>query len=283
MNFAQEQLLKAKQNQYALGAFNFVNMEMLKAIVASAQENNSPVMIQASCGAIDYAGIDYIMALSQTAKKSAPNIPLILHLDHGDYEHTQLAIKAGFDSVMFDGSMLPDEENFRLTKELTDLAHAQNIQVEAEIGRVGGTEEHISVSEEEARYTQPAEAVKFVAETGVDSLAIAIGTAHGIYKGKPVLKFDLIKEIATALPHTALVMHGSSGVPLEDCQKAITAGISKINIDTDMRLAFTNRIRQTLAENPDLIDLRKYLKPATQAVQAVVSEKIIAFGSAGKI
>ena len=278
MSEAQKLLLQAKQNKFALGAFNFVNMEMLQAIAAAAQNQNSPVMIQASCGAIDYAGIDYIMALAKTAQTNS-SVPLILHLDHGDYDHTLLAIEAGFDSVMFDGSMLSDEENYRLTKEITDLAHAKNIQVEAEIGRVGGVEEHISVSEEEARYTQPEEAVDFVAQTGIDSLAIAIGTAHGVYKGQPVLRFDLIEKINTALPHTALVMHGSSGVSLEDCQKAIAAGISKINIDTDLRIAFTDNIRETLTQNPDLIDLRKYLKPGAKAAQAIVEEKIMAFGS----
>ncbi|MDR0462927.1 MAG: class II fructose-bisphosphate aldolase family protein [Pseudomonadales bacterium] len=266
----------AKSNGVGLGGFNFVNMEALQAIVAAANETDSPVMVQASMGAIKYAGLNYIVDMVATAKKTS-DVEIILHLDHGDYDNARACIEAGFDGVMFDGSALPDEENVAKTAEIVEFAHSKGVFVEAEIGRIGGTEEHVSVSEEEARYTQADEAAKFIEMTGADILAIAIGTAHGVYHGVPKLRFDLIEEIAATLPNTPLVMHGSSGVPAQDVQQAIRSGITKINIDTDLRQAFTTSIRNTLNENPQEIDLRKYLSPGKKAVKDVVVEKIKTF------
>ncbi|MCL2110119.1 ketose-bisphosphate aldolase [Microgenomates group bacterium] len=275
-------LQKAKQSQFALGAFNCNNMEIMQAIASAAAQTRAPLIIQASKGAIAYAGLDYIIALSQTAQKNT-GLPIFLHLDHGDYDTALTCINSGgFASVMFDGSGLPLEENIRLTQEVVNLAHQHGVFVEAEIGRVGGVEEDLSVSAKEATYTQPSEALDFVEQTNCDSLAIAIGTAHGVYTGEPVLRFDLITQISQLLPSTPLVMHGSSGVSAPDIQKAIQSGISKINIDTDIRQAFVQQLSDVIAAHPQEIDPRKILGTAREAATTVIVEKITTFGSAGQ-
>ena len=267
-----------KKNQVGIGAFNFVNLEMAQAIIKAADATERPVILQASMGAIDYAGLSNIVALGRAAK-DASDVPLILHLDHGNFDYASVCIEAGFDSVMFDGSALPLEENIEKTKQIIKLARKrkQKVTVEAEIGRIGGVEEHLNVSEKEAQYTTAEEAADFVKKTKCDSLAIAVGTAHGVYQGEPKIQFELIEQIAAAVPKTPLVLHGSSGVSLADLQKTIEAGITKINIDTDLRLAFTEALRRALEEKPQEFDLRKYLKPAREAAQKIVEEKIRAF------
>jgi fructose-bisphosphate aldolase class II len=275
---ALEVLQSFKKHQVGIGAFNFVNLEVAKAIVEAAEKCDRPVILQASMGAINYAGLSNIVALGKAAKETC-SVPVILHLDHGNFDYACVCIEAGFDSVMFDGSELPVEENIAKTRQIVKLAHKRKyrVTVEAEIGKISGVEEERSVSDEEASHTTPEEALHFVKKTGCDSLAIAVGTAHGVYQGTPNINYELIEQIAAAVPKTPLVLHGSSGVPLADLQKTIEAGITKINIDTDVKLAFTTGLRQTLEKNPKEYDLRKYLKPASEAAQQVIEEKIRAF------
>ncbi len=278
-----ELLQKARREHYALGAFNINNMETLQGIAAAAAANNSPVIIQVSQGAIAYAGIDYLLALVKTASDQHPHLPMVLHLDHGtDFNIINDCLEKGFTSVMFDGSALPLAENIKTTRKVVNLAHQKNASVEAEIGRVGGVEEHINVSHEEAVYTNPEEAASFVEQTNCDSLAVAIGTAHGQYQGEVKLNFSVLAKIQN-LVSIPIVLHGSSGVPTNLLQEAIALGVSKINIDTDLRLAFVQTIYQTLQEKPTEIDPRKILGPAREAVQKVVTEKINIFGSANQI
>lgn len=274
-------LEKAEQGNYAVGAFNCNNMEIVQAIIEAAEEEQAPVIIQASQGAIKYAGLDYIVALVETAAKNA-TVPVALHLDHGtSFEQVVQCIGRGFSSVMIDGSKLPLEENIALTNKILDMARPLNISVEAELGKIGGTEDDVTVSEREASFTNPSEAKRFVDETGIKSLAIAIGTAHGQYKGTPKLDFDRLAEIKK-LVNIPIVLHGSSGVPDEDIQKAISLGVRKVNIDTNLREAFSDGVRAALAENPNEIDPRKILKPAKAAMKERVKEKIRVFGSNGK-
>ncbi|GAV25261.1 fructose-bisphosphate aldolase [Carboxydothermus islandicus] len=276
-----ELLTKAYREGYAVGAFNCNNMEIVQAIVAAAEAENSPVIIQASQGAIKYAGIDYIAALSHQAAKNA-KVPVALHLDHGtSLEQVMACIRHGFTSVMIDGSKYPFDENVAITKKVVELAHAVGVSVEAELGKIGGTEDDISVDEREAFFTDPEEAREFVARTGVDSLAVAIGTAHGRYKGVPKLDFERLAKIRE-LVHIPLVLHGSSGVPDEDIKKAISLGVAKVNIDTNIREAFVGKMREVLEKNPDEIDPRKILGPAREAAIEIIREKIRVFGSSNK-
>jgi len=276
-----ELLDHANKHGYAVGAFNINNMEIFQAIIEAAEETNSPVILQASQGGIKYAGIEYIAALGKVAAQKA-KVPVALHLDHGtDFDQVMLCIRYGFTSVMIDGSKHPLKENIELTKKVVEVAHAVGVSVEAELGKIGGTEDDITVDELEATFTDPDEAKLFVEETGVDSLAVAVGTAHGVYKGEPKLDFDRIKTIKE-LVGIPLVLHGSSGVPADSIKKAIEAGINKINIDTDLRVAFTKAMKDFLRENPDNIDPRKILTPARKAMKEVIKEKIILFGSSGK-
>lgn len=256
-------------------------MEIIQAIIDAAEESNSPVIIQASQGGIKYAGIDYIANLGKLAGRNS-KVPVALHLDHGtDFDQVMLCIRHGFTSVMIDGSRFPLEENIAYTKKVVDIAHAVGVTVEAELGKIGGTEDHITVSEKDATFTDPLEAKRFVEETGVDYLAIAVGTAHGVYKGEPKLDYDRIKAIKEVVD-IPLVLHGSSGVPEESLKKAISLGISKINIDTDIRAAFANAVKEFVVNNPDEIDPRKILGPATKAMKEVIKEKMQIFGSAGR-
>lgn len=271
----------ADQNRYAVGAFNINNMEIIQAIVGAAQELNSPVILQASQGAIKYAGIEYITALGKLAGEKY-NVPIALHLDHGtDFEEIMKCIRFGFTSVMIDASKHPLEENIRITKEIVRIAHSVGVSVEAELGKIGGTEDQIVVSEAEATYTDPKEAKIFVEETGIDSLAIAVGTAHGIYKGVPKIDFDRIKEI-DSMVDVPLVLHGSSGVDYDSLRKAVQLGICKINIDTDIRASFAKSVKDTVSSKPNEIDPRKILGPARDLMKEVVKEKMLVFGSQDK-
>lgn len=276
-----ELLLDAQKNKYAVGAFNINNMEVVQAIIRAAEELNSPVILQASQGGLKYAGVEYIAALGKLAGRNT-KVPVALHLDHGtDFDQVMQCIRHGFTSVMIDGSRFPLEENIAFTKRVVDIAHAVGVTVEAELGKIGGTEDHITVSEKDATFTDPQEAKRFVEETGVDYLAIAVGTAHGVYKGEPKLDFDRIKEIRDIID-IPLVLHGSSGVPRESLERAISLGISKINIDTDIRLGFSNAVKDFIVNNPDEIDPRKILAPGTKAMTEIIKEKIDIFGSANK-
>ena len=302
-----EMFEKSMKEGFAIGAFNVNNMEIIQAIVDAAAENNSPVILQASSSAIKYARINYLMKMIEAAVEEHPNVPIAIHLDHGpDFETCKKCVDAGFTSVMFDGSKYDFEENIRLTKEVVDYAHAHGVVVEAELGKLAGIEDDVNVSDADAKYTDPAQAEEFVRRTGVDSLAIAIGTSHGAYKfkGEAKLRFDILKEIKERIPNTPIVLHGAStvipelvdtcnqfggnipgakGVPDEILHEASVSGVSKINVDTDLRLALTAGIRKVFAEDPSAFDPRKYLTPARELVKETVSHKIKnVFGSANK-
>lgn len=271
----------AAKGGYAIGAFNLNNMEILQAIIAAAEEERSPVILQASQGGIKYADIDYIVAMARVAAEKA-TVPVALNLDHGtSFEQAMQCIRKGFSAVMVDGSKLPLAENIALVRKVTDVAHAVGVSVEAELGRIGGTEDDIVVSEREAMMTDPDEAAQFVAEAKPDLLAVAIGTAHGVYKGEPELDFDRLAAIEKKVD-IPLVLHGASGVPDEAIKKARTMGICKINIDTELRIAFSTTVRNFLAENEKEIDPRKILGPAREAMKEVVREKMRLFGSSGR-
>ncbi|WP_026486859.1 class II fructose-1,6-bisphosphate aldolase [Caldanaerobius polysaccharolyticus] len=276
-----EILQKANEGGYAVGAFNTSNLEITQAIIQAAEEEKAPVIIQVSMSAIKYAGIENIAAIVTTAAKNA-RVPVALHLDHGtDFDVVMQCLRHGWTSVMFDGSKYPFEENVAITRNIVNIAHPMGVSVEAELGKIGGTEDHITVDEREATMTDPDEAVRFVEQTGVDYLAIAIGTAHGVYKGEPKLDFDRLKKIKSLL-NMPIVLHGASGVPEESIVKAVELGVNKINIDTDLRQAFNSSLRRYLNENPDQYDPRKILAVPREAMKNVVAQKIRMFGSAGK-
>lgn len=271
----------ADEGGWAVGAFNCNNMEIVQAIIRAAEEEHSPVIIQASQGAIKYAGLGFIAALVMQAVKET-RVPVALHLDHGtSYEQVVCCIRAGFSSVMIDGSHLPLDENIALTRRVVETARPVDVSVEAELGRLGGVEDDISVEERDALFTDPDEAYRFVQETGVDALAVAIGTAHGLYKGTPKLDFPRLEQIRTRVK-LPIVLHGSSGVPADAIREAVRLGVRKVNIDTDIRQGFVNAVRRVLDEKPDEIDPRKVLGPAREAAVEVIREKIRLFGSAGK-
>ena len=271
----------AAQGGYAVGAFNLNNMEILQAVITAAEEERSPVILQASQGGLKYAGIDYIVAMAKVAAEAA-SVPVALNLDHGtSFEQAMQCIRKGFSAVMVDGSRLPLEDNIALVKRVVDVAHAVGVSVEAELGKIGGTEDDIVVSERDAMMTDPEEAAKFIEEAQPDLLAVAIGTAHGVYKGEPKLDFERLTEIKERVD-VPLVLHGASGVPDEAIRKACQVGISKINIDTELRIAFSGAVQRTLQANPDEIDPRKILGPAREAMKQVVREKMRLFGCSGK-
>ena len=302
-----EMFEKSMKEGFAIGAFNVNNMELIQGIVDAAAENNSPVILQASSSAIKYARINYLMKMVEAAVEEHPNIPIAIHLDHGpDFETCKMCVDNGFTSVMFDGSKYDFEENIRLTKEVVDYAHAHGVVVEAELGKLAGIEDDVNVSASDAMYTDPAQAEEFVKRTGCDSLAIAIGTSHGAYKfkGEAKLRFDILKQIKERIPNTPIVLHGAStvipelvnmcneyggnipgakGVPDEILHEASISGVSKINVDTDLRLAMTAGIRKVFVEDPSAFDPRKYLIPARELVKETVSHKMKdVFGSANK-
>lgn len=275
-------LLKdAQEGKYAVGAFNCNNMEIVQAIIGAAEAENAPVIVQASQGAIKYAGIEYIVSLTKEAAAGA-KVPVALNLDHGtSFGQIIQCIRYGFSSVMFDGSKLPLEENINITNQVMAASRPIGVSVEAELGKIAGTEDDISVEERDAMMTDPDEAKYFVDKTGVDCLAVAIGTAHGVYKGEPKLDFERLTKIYS-LVNIPIVLHGSSGVPDEAIKEAISRGVCKINIDTNIREAFTNKVREVINEKPNEIDPRKILGPAREAAMEIIREKIRLFGSSGK-
>ena len=303
-----EMLKKAYKENYAVGAFNVNNMEIVQGITKACQELKSPVILQVSAGARRYASHTYLMKLVEAAVQET-SVPIALHLDHGDsFELCKSCIDGGFTSVMIDGSSLNYEENIELAKRVVDYAHPRKVTVEAELGRLAGIEDEVDVSSEKAYYTDPAQVEDFVERTGVDSLAIAIGTSHGAYKFKPgqnpQLRFDILNEIEKRLPNFPIVLHGASsviqefvdminknggkmpdaiGIPEEMLREAAKMAVCKINIDSDLRLAMTGTIRKYLNENPSHFDPRQYLKPAREAIYNMVSHKINnVLGSANK-
>lgn len=296
-------MVPARRNGYAVGAFNVQNLESMQAVAEAAVEEKSPAILQITPSVIKYAGLPYISGLVRTAAELSP-VPLAMHLDHGeDFDTAAKCVAAGFSSVMIDGSFLSFEENVALTKRVIDVAHPKGVSVEAELGKLAGVEER-SVEEKDAILTDPEAAVEFVNRTGVDTLAIAIGTSHGAYKFKSESKLDIerLKTIGKKIS-IPLVLHGASsvpqwivekatkygatfggakGVPEEELKKAIALGISKINIDTDLRLAFTATVREVLSNSPKEFDPRKILGPAKNAMKEVAEGKMRLFGSSGK-
>lgn len=292
-----EMFKKAYKGGYAVGAFNVNNMEIIQGIVEAAKEEKSDLILQVSAGARKYASPIYLKKLVEAAVEDS-GLDIVLHLDHGeDFEICKQCVDDGFTSVMIDASYLPFEENIKLTKQVVEYAHAHGVVVEAELGRLAGVEDAVNVSKEDATYTDPDEAVEFVERTGVDSLAIAIGTSHGAYKfkGDPQLDFARLEEITKKLDGFPLVLHGAStvlpefvdmnnqyggkiegaqGVPEEMLRRAAQQGVCKINIDTDLRLAMTAAIRKDLVENPSNFDPRKYLGPGRTAIKEMVQHKI---------
>lgn len=273
----------AKSGGYAVGAFNTNNLETTKSILKAAKEKQSPVMFAVTPSAMEYAGVENLAAMVQIAAKEIPNIPVSLHMDHGlTIKDVVTALRAGFSSIMIDGSKRPYEENVAITKQTVELAHSVGVSVEGELGKLVGIEDQVTVTEKEAAMTKPDEAEDFVKRTGIDALAVAIGNAHGWYKGKPELDFERLKEIREAV-NVPLVLHGASGIPAEDIKKAVSIGITKINIDTEIRDAFKRGVCSFIEENPDIFDPRKILKPALEKMTEIVATKIELFGSEGKI
>ena len=303
-----EMFKKSMEEGFAIGAFNVNNMEIIQAIMDAAAESKSPVIMQASSSAIKYARVNYLMKMVEAAVEEHPEIPVAIHLDHGpDFETAKMCIDNGFTSVMIDGSKYDFEKNVELTKQVVDYAHSKGVVVEAELGKLAGIEDDVNVAASDAMYTDPKEAEEFVKRTGCDSLAIAIGTSHGAYKfkGEAKLRFDILKEIKERIPNTPIVLHGAStvipelvemcnkyggnipgakGVPDEILREASQSGVSKINVDTDLRLALTGGIRKVLVEEPSAFDPRKYLTPARELVKETVKHKMVnVFGSSNKI
>ncbi len=276
-----ELLEHADKNGYAVGAFNVNNMEIVQAIIEAAEETQSPVILQASQGGLKYAGVEYIAELGKIAARNA-SVPVAIHLDHGtDFDQIMKCIRYGFTSVMIDGSHYDLEGNIEITKKVVEVARAVGVSVEAELGKIGGTEDDIVVDHKDALHTDPDEAVRFVKETDIDFLAIAIGTAHGKYHGTPEIDFERLKEIRAKVD-VPLVLHGSSGVDYDDLRKAISLGISKINIDTDVRVAFTKGVADAINSNPEEYDPRKIIGPAKIEMKKAIMEKMEVFGSVGK-
>lgn len=272
----------AEQGNYAVGAFNVNNMEIIQAIVQAAEAERSPVILQASQGAIKYAGIEYITGLVKTAAANS-SIPMALHLDHGtDFNTIVSCLRHGFTSIMFDGSQYSLDENIERTQKVVEMCHAVGVPVEGEIGRIGGVEDDIKVDERDALLSDPNEALRFVEATGVDSLAPAIGSAHGLYKAEPDLDFDRVAKMRELGVRIPLVLHGGSGIPEWQIKKAIAMGVRKINIDTELRSEFMQALRTAVTSNPQELDPRKVLAPARAAMQARVQEKMRLFGSSGK-
>lgn len=268
-----ELLHHALQNQYAVPAFNYANMENLQAIIEGAEELNSPVIIQTTQGAIDYAGFEYLADLGLGAARRA-KVPVALHLDHGQsYEYCVRAIRLGWTSLMIDASQEKFTVNVDKVKEVLRVARPLSIAVEAEIGVIGGKEDDLEC--EQGMYTDVHDAVRFVEVTDCDSLAIAVGTAHGIYKGEVKIDFERIKEIRSAVT-IPLVLHGSSGVPLEMVTRAVQCGMNKVNFDTELKLANLLALQRFMAENPKVYDIRKMYRPCRSAMRAIVKEKIYA-------
>ncbi|MCL2821949.1 MAG: class II fructose-1,6-bisphosphate aldolase [Firmicutes bacterium] len=303
---SKKMLKKAYEGGYAVGAFNVNNMEIIQGIVAAHKTEKAPLILQVSAGAKKYAGPIYLKKLVEAAIEES-GLDICLHLDHGDsYQQCVDAIKDGFSSVMIDASHHSFEQNILVTKEVVKFAHDKGVTVEAELGRLAGIEDNISVSEGDSFFTDPGQVQEFVERTNVDSLAIAIGTSHGPFKfkGEPKLRFDILEKIQSLLPNFPIVLHGASsvlpkyvdmiingggqidgakGVPEDLLRQAAKMAVCKINIDSDLRLAFTGSVRQTLLKNPAFYDPRQYLKPAREIIEEVVRHKIVhVLGNSGK-
>lgn len=293
-----EMFKKAYEGGYAIGAFNVNNMEIIQGITEAAKEERAPLILQVSAGARKYAKHVYLMKLIEAAEIDT-GLPIVVHLDHGeDFEVCKSCVDGGFTSVMIDGSKHPFEENIKMTKQVVEYAHDKGVVVEGELGRLAGVEDEVNVNSEDASYTRPDQVQEFVERTGVDSLAIAIGTSHGAYKfkGEPKLRFDILEEVGKRLPGFPIVLHGASsvipefveminkyggqmpgakGVPEDMLRKAASMAVCKINIDSDLRLAMTGSIRKHFAENPGDFDPRAYLKPARAAIKELVRHKLV--------
>ncbi len=297
---------KSIAEKFAVGAFNINNMEFVQGIMDAAAEENAPVILQTSSSAIKYARIPYLKKMIEAGLEEH-DIPVALHLDHGpDFETCKLCVDSGYTSVMFDGSKYDFEKNIELTKQVVDYAHEHGVVVEAELGKLAGVEDDVNVAENDAMYTDPEQALEFVQRTGCDSLAIAIGTSHGAYKfkGEPRLRFDILEKVKELMPNVPIVLHGAStvipeyvemcnkyggnmpgakGVPDEMLHEASKRGVSKINVDTDLRLAMTAAIRKVFVETPEQFDPRKYLGPGRDFIKETVKHKIRdVFGSSNK-
>ena len=296
-----EMFKKAYEGGYAIGAFNVNNMEIVQGITEAARDLSAPLILQVSKGARAYANHTYLVKLVEAAVIECPNIPIVLHLDHGpDFETCKSCIDGGFTSVMIDASSKPFAENIEITKKVVEYAHDHGVVVEAELGTLAGIEDDVKVSAEDSSYTHPEEVEEFVTKTGCDSLAIAIGTSHGAYKfkpgTKPQLRFDVLEEVSKRLLGFPIVLHGSSsvpqeyvkminenggnmpgaiGVPEDQLRQAARMSVCKINIDSDLRLAMTGTIRQFFNEHPDKFDPREYLKPARANIKELVAHKIV--------
>ncbi len=301
-----EMFKKSIEEKFAIGAFNINNMEFVQAIMDAAAEENSPVILQTSSSALKYARIPYLKKMIEAGLEEH-DIPVALHLDHGpDFDTCKMCIDNGYTSVMIDGSKYDFEENVALTKQVVNYAHEHGVVVEAELGKLAGVEDDVNVAENDAMYTNPEQALEFVEKTGCDSLAIAIGTSHGAYKfkGEAKLRFDILEKVKSLMPNVPIVLHGAStvipeyvdmcnkyggnmpgakGVPDEMLHEASMRGVSKINVDTDLRLAMTAGIRKTFIENPEVFDPRKYLGLGRDYIKDTVKHKINdVFGSNGK-
>ncbi|HJC50345.1 MAG TPA: class II fructose-1,6-bisphosphate aldolase [Candidatus Anaerostipes avistercoris] len=275
-----EILRKAQEGHYAVGAFNVENMEMVQAVLEAAEELRSPVIMQTTPSTVRYAGLDYYLANVRTAAEKT-DIPVVMHLDHGNsFELAMQALRTGYTSIMIDGSHESFEDNMKVSKSVVEACHPSGIPVEAELGKVGGKEDDLDGGDNNP-YTDPEEAKEFVKKTGVDSLAVGIGTAHGIYKGEPKLQFDILSEISKVVD-IPLVLHGTSGVPDEAVKECIRRGICKVNYATDLRIAFTEGLENYLKKHPGTIDPKKYNAAGRAKVKEYVMEKIKVCGSEGK-
>ena len=303
---SKEMFKKSIKEGFAIGAFNINNMEFVQAIMDAAANQKSPVILQTSSSAIKYARIPYLKNMVEAGLEEH-DIPVVLHLDHGpDFETCKLCVDSGYTSVMFDGSKYGFETNVKLTKQVVDYAHDHGVVVEAELGKLAGIEDDVNVAANDAMYTDPEQALEFVQRTGCDSLAIAIGTSHGAYKfkGEARLRFDILEKVKSLMPDVPIVLHGAStvipeyvemcnkyganmpgakGVPDEMLHEASQKGVSKINVDTDLRLAMTAGIRKTFIESPEVFDPRKYMGLGRQFIQETVEHKMRdVFGSSNK-
>ncbi|MFL1675283.1 class II fructose-bisphosphate aldolase family protein [Paenibacillus dendritiformis] len=274
-------LQAAREQGFGITAFNVHTLEMLQAVVEAAEDTQSPLILQTTVGTVKHLGPEYIVAAATTAAKLT-SVPIALHLDHcTDYDLIVRCIRAGYTSVMIDASMHPYDDNVRMTQEVVRVALAAGVNVEAELGKVGGVEDDIVVEEEDARLAVPEECAAFVAATGVPTLAPAIGTAHGIYKGEPKIAFDRLEQIAkqVAVP---LVLHGGSGIPEDQVKRCVKLGMAKMNVATELRIAFSDAIKAIFTANPDENDPRKYMIPAKQAVKTLAIQKMEMAGCLGQ-
>lgn len=277
---SKELLLDAQKRNYAVGAFNVENMEMVQAVIAAAEEMNSPVIMQTTPSTVKYASTDYFYANAAAAAKDA-KVPVVMHLDHGSsFELAMKAYRSGYTSIMIDGSHGTFEENVVVSSKVVEAVHPGKVPVEAELGKVGGKEDDLDGGDDNP-YTDPKQAVEFVERTGIDSLAVAIGTAHGVYKGEPKLDLDRLSEIR-AVVDIPLVLHGTSGVPDATVTECVKRGICKVNYATDLRIAFTKGVKKVFSETPDVIDPKKYNAAGREEVKQYVMQKMEVLGSVGK-